>query len=152
MNDSIPSFDDRPFRERVELRVTFHKVVEVFEACSKFKEADKELLLQEISKRLSEYLPQAPVEPPAPVNSDPSESFADRCLDLAATAPNDKIWSALLTIAQICAAEATSDENATHDPLSAAGSWPLNADDEPAQQTELEKPENSTVAGDAKSH
>jgi len=94
MNDSIPSFNDRPFRERVELRATFHKAAEVFEACSKFKEDDKVMLLLEMSKQLNELMPPTP-----------KAGFAVRCLELAAAAPNDKIRNALLTIAQISEAD-----------------------------------------------
>ena len=112
MNDSIPSFNDRPFRERVELRVAFHKVAEVFEACSKSKEVDKQALLRDLSRRLSQYMQEAAAEPPASINKSPPASFADRCLELAAAAPNDKIWRALLTIAQICATDGLADENA----------------------------------------
>jgi len=114
MNESIPSFDDRPFKERVELRVVFHKVVDIFETCGKLKEVDKEMLLQEVSNRLKQHMPpQAPTEPSPPVEPPPPTSFADRCLELAAAAPNDKIWKALITIAQICDAEdALADDRA----------------------------------------
>ena len=124
MNDGIPSFQDRPFMERVELRIAFHKVADVFETCSKLKEADKRMLLEEISKRLLQYRP-ATIEPPAFVAPAQPASFADRCLELAADAPNDKIWSALLTIGRICKAESESaaDESSTSDVLAAAGSW-----------------------------
>ena len=112
MSDDIPSFSERPFVERVDLRIAFHKVKDVFETCSKFKEADKEMLLEEISKRLLQYRP-ATIEPPAFVAPAQPASFADRCLELAAAAPNDKIWKALITIAQICDAEdALADDRA----------------------------------------
>jgi hypothetical protein len=94
MKDSIPAFKDRPFRERVELRATFHKAAEVFEACSKFKEADKVMLLLEMSKQLNQLMPPTP-----------TAGFALRCLELAATAPNNKIRNALLAMAQISEAE-----------------------------------------------
>jgi len=128
MNDDIPSFSDRPFLERVELRIAFHKIKDVFESCNKFREADKEMLLEEISKRLLQYRPphiEPIIEPPAFASSPSPETFADRCLDLAAAAPNDKIWSALLTIARICAAESetTADQNSARELLAAAGSW-----------------------------
>jgi hypothetical protein len=38
--------------------------------------------------------------------------FAIRCLELAATAPNDKIRNALLTIAQISETETAADDRA----------------------------------------
>ena len=127
MNDDIPSFSDRPFMERVELRIAFHKVKDVFATCGKFKEADKEMLLEEISKRLLQFRPphiEPFVEPPACVTAaPPPASFAERCLELAAQAPNDKIWSALLTIARICEAEAAADEDTEPNLLAAAGSW-----------------------------
>jgi hypothetical protein len=95
MNDSIPSFSERPFLERVDLRIAFHKVKDVFETCRKLKDADKEMLLQEISKQLTQLMPPSPA----------TAGFAIRCLELAAAAPNDKIRNALLTIAQISEAE-----------------------------------------------
>ena len=95
MNDSIPSFSERPFLERVDLRIAFHKVKDVFETCRKLKDADKEMLLQEISKQLIQLMPPSPA----------TAGFAIRCLELAAAAPNDKIRNALLTIAQISEAE-----------------------------------------------
>jgi len=98
MNDSIPAFNDRPFRERVELRTTFHKTAEVFEACSKFSEADKVMLLLEISRQLNQLMPPTP-----------TACFALRCLELAAAAPNNKIRNALLSFAQISEAETATD-------------------------------------------
>ena len=128
MNDDIPSFRDRPFLERVELRIAFHKVRDIFETCNKFTDADKAMLLEEISKRLLQSRSaniEPIIEPPAFVSSTPPATFADSCLDLAAAAPNDKIWSALLTIARICAAEtdAAADQNFAPELLAAAGSW-----------------------------
>jgi hypothetical protein len=99
MNDSIPAFSDRPFRERVELRTTFRKAAEIFQACSKFKEADKVMLLLEISRQVNELMPQTP-----------TAGFAVRCLELAATAPNIKIRNALLSFAQISEAETDADD------------------------------------------
>ena len=93
MNDSIPSFSERPFLERVDLRIAFHKVKD--ETCRKLKDADKEMLLQEISKQLTQLMPPSPA----------TAGFAIRCLELAAAAPNDKIRNALLTIAQISEAD-----------------------------------------------
>jgi len=108
MSASIPSFKDRPFRERVELRTTFHKVAEAFEACSKLKEADRLMLLREISKRLNQLMRQTVAESPSPA----AAGFAIRCVELAAVTPNDKIRNALLTIAQINEAETADDDRA----------------------------------------
>jgi hypothetical protein len=98
----------RPFRERVELRIAHHKVADVFETCSKFGEPDKRTLFEEISKRLLQHMPPARVGAALAASASPS-SFADRCLDLAAIAPNDKIRNVLLTIASICEAESKTD-------------------------------------------
>ena len=113
MDDTTQPFEDgtRPFRERVELRIAHHKVADVFETCSKLRESDKRMLFEEISKRLLQHMPQAPGES-ALADTTPPSSFADRCVELAAKAPNDKIQSALLTIARICDAEAKTDVRA----------------------------------------
>lgn len=99
MDDVKPSL-----KEKLELRITLCRLDAVFEACNKLPEAAKEVLYEEMQKRITEYAQQSRAESPAAVEIAPF-SFSDRCLELAATAPNDKIRNALLMIAHACEAE-----------------------------------------------
>jgi len=95
---------NRPFVERLELRITLRRVAEFFEALSKLDEPDKEILLEEIANNLREYMPGVPsilVPPTLPL-----QSFIDRCRDLATVAPNDRIRNILLRIADVYEIEA----------------------------------------------
>ena len=89
----------RPFVERLELRITMRRVAEFFKALSNLDEPDKGILCQEISKHLREYMPDAPVNLAA--LTVPPQSFVDRCRELATLAPNDRIQSILLKIADV---------------------------------------------------
>ena len=102
--------DCRPFRERLELRITQRRLRDFFDACDKLPEMDQRVLYEEIRTRVPGLL----VELPAVGDVTPAK-FSERCRELATTAPNDKVRNALLTIARICEAEAI-DETVRPDP------------------------------------
>ena len=104
MNEDTPSF-----KERLELRVTLSRLDAVFEACNRLPEVDKELLYEEIRKRVPVYAPQAipEIRPETSVSTEEAPAtFIDRCRELADIAPNDKVRNALLMIMRACEAEA----------------------------------------------
>jgi hypothetical protein len=100
MDDVKPSL-----KEKLELRITLCRLDAVFEACNKLPEAAKEVLYEEMQKRVLEHARQSRAELPALAEIQPYE-FSERCLELAAAAPNDKVRNALLMIAHACETEA----------------------------------------------
>ena len=94
MNEGAPFL-----KPRLELRTTLSRLDAVFEACNRLPDADKEFLYEEIRKRVVQHAP-----PAVPVH--PSLTFIDRCRELAANAPNDKVRNALLMIVRACEADA----------------------------------------------
>ncbi len=100
MDDVKPSL-----KEKLELRITLSRLDAVFEACNKLPVADKQVLYEEIQKRVLKHGQQNHAELPATAETEPY-AFSERCLELAAAAPNDKVRNALLMIAHACDAEA----------------------------------------------
>jgi len=90
---------NRPFVEKLELRITMRRVAEFFEALSQLDGPDKAILFEEIVRNLREYMPNASVNLGAPTS--PRQSFVDRCRELATVAPNDRIQNILLKIADV---------------------------------------------------
>ena len=72
MDDVKPSL-----KEKLELRITLSRLDAVFEACNKLPEADKEVLYEEMQKRVLEYAQQSRAETPAPAEMEPYE-FSER--------------------------------------------------------------------------
>jgi hypothetical protein len=87
-----------PFVANLEVRITMRRIADFFDALSKIGEPDKEILLQEISRQMREHMPDAPIAAAAPKKSSP-QSFADRCSELAESAPNDRVETILRRIA-----------------------------------------------------
>ena len=107
---------ERPFRERLELRIAFVKADRLFETCDKLADADKLSLYDELKKRLVDRgvaIEASVPSPTAPIR------FGERCLELATLAPNEKIRNVLLTIARICEVEADLPGDST-EPLQAS--------------------------------
>ena len=96
------------FREKLILRFTFARIADVFNACQQLPEPDKRAAYDEIKRRIKELSP-ARLD-----HSGATQSFAERCRELAALAPNDKIENILLMIAQICEAEVPSSSDSEH--------------------------------------
>jgi len=103
MDEGTPSF-----KERLNLRITLSRLDAVFEACNKLPEVDRELIYEEIRKRVLQHAPQVTPEglpeTAAPTDKAPG-TFVDRCRELAEVAPNDKVRNAMLMIVRACEAE-----------------------------------------------
>jgi hypothetical protein len=83
----------------LELQIAMQGIANFFESLSKLDEPDKGILLQEISRQMHNHMPDAPVNAVvAPRKSSP-QSFADRCSELAESAPNDRVQTILRKIA-----------------------------------------------------
>jgi hypothetical protein len=90
------------FREKLILRFTFARIADVFNTCELLPEPEKQAAYDEIKRRIKQI---------GPVRADRSgatQTFTERCRELAALAPNDKIKNIMLMIAQICEAEVSS--------------------------------------------
>jgi hypothetical protein len=90
MTDDIPSF-----RERLILRITLARIADVFNACSKLVDPDRQVAFDDIESRLRQLGSEQIDESPAPIE------FVKRCRQLAESAPNEKIQNILLMIAQV---------------------------------------------------
>src|ERR1700685_2691739 len=97
MTDDIPRF-----RERLILRITLARIADVFNACSKLVDPDRQMAFDDIESRLRQLGSEQTDESPAPIE------FAECCRQLAESAPNDKIQNILLMIAQVADTEAGS--------------------------------------------
>lgn len=97
MTDDIPRF-----RERLILRITLARIADVFNACSKLADPDRQMAFDDIESRLRQLGSEQTDESSAPIE------FAERCRRLAESAPNDKIRNILLMIAQVSDTEAES--------------------------------------------
>ena len=94
MSDGLPNFSNKLI-----LRITLARLADVFDACEKLPQPEKEVACEEIVRRVRALTPNPIGEP------DPSaQSFIDRCRELAACAPNEKVGKALLMIASVCEA------------------------------------------------
>ena len=95
-----------PVVTNLEVQITIRRIADFFEALSKLDEPDRGILLQEISRQMHNHMPDAPVNAVvAPRKSSP-QSFADRCSDLAESAPNDRVRSILHKLALVFEVEA----------------------------------------------
>jgi hypothetical protein len=103
MFQQISKTDDIPrFREGLILRITLARIADVFNACRKLVDPDRQMAFDDIESRLRQFGSEPTVESPAPIE------FAERCRQLAESAPNDKIQNILLMIAQVSETEAES--------------------------------------------
>jgi hypothetical protein len=107
-----------PFVTNLELQITMRRITDFFEALSKLGEPDKGILLQEISRQMREHMPDATIIA-TPQKSSP-QSFADRCSELAESAPNDRVQSILRKIALVFEIEATIEAASSPDIPNAA--------------------------------
>jgi hypothetical protein len=98
-----------PFVTNLELQITIRRIADFFEALIELGEPDKGILLQEISRQMREHMPDAPVNPVAAPRRFSPQSFADRCSELAESAPNDRVQSILRKIALVFEVEAGVD-------------------------------------------
>jgi hypothetical protein len=101
----------RSFKEKLEYQIALRKIESAFEACSKFGEADKQSLYEEIGNQLFQHVPRGPSEVPASVD-EAQPRFSDRCLELADVAPSDDIREVLIRIADWCEVELEPIEDA----------------------------------------
>ena len=97
MTDDIPRF-----REGLILRITLARIADVFNACSKLVDSDRQVAFDDIEGRLRQLGSEQTDKPSAPID------FAERCRQLAESAPNDKIQNILLMIAQVSETDAES--------------------------------------------
>ena len=96
----------RPFIANLELRITIRRIADVFEALDTLDKSDKEALIEEFAKHLREHMPNSLLNLVAMPSTPSPQSFSDRCRELAALAPNDRIQHILLKIAHVHEVEA----------------------------------------------
>jgi hypothetical protein len=84
---------------KLELQIAMQGIANFFEALSKLDGPDKGILIREISRQMHNHMLDAPVNAVvAPRKSSP-QSFADRCSELAESAPNNRVQTILRKIA-----------------------------------------------------
>jgi len=102
----MPSNARRPLKQRLALKIAFHRLNSVFEICKELSESDRKALYETMCERALQHL-QPPSSTKLPDLDDMIPArFSDRCRELAAHAPNYKIADALLTMAEVFDAKA----------------------------------------------